>query len=42
VSGGIDTQLYLVTPPAFEPAAFLSVLRSALDAGPVAALQIRL
>ncbi|GIL40182.1 thiamine phosphate synthase [Roseiterribacter gracilis] len=37
-----DTQLYLVTPPAFEPAAFASVLKSALDAGPVASLQIRL
>jgi thiamine-phosphate pyrophosphorylase len=34
-------QLYLVTPPAFEPAAFASVLQVALDAGPVAALQIR-
>jgi thiamine-phosphate pyrophosphorylase len=35
-------QLYLVTPPAFEPAAFASVLKTALDAGPVASLQIRL
>jgi len=37
-----DCQLYLITPPAFEPAAFASVLHAALDAGPVAALQIRL
>jgi thiamine-phosphate pyrophosphorylase len=35
-------QLYLVTPPAFEPAAFASVLERALEAGPVASLQIRL
>ena len=37
-----DCQLYLITPPAFEPAAFASVLKAALEAGPVAALQIRL
>jgi thiamine-phosphate pyrophosphorylase len=37
-----DCQLYLITPPAFEPAAFVPVLKSVLDAGPVAALQIRL
>lgn len=35
-------QLYLITPPAFEPAAFVPVLKAALEAGPVAALQIRL
>jgi thiamine-phosphate pyrophosphorylase len=35
-------QLYLITPPEFDPAAFAPVLKSALDAGPVAALQIRL
>jgi thiamine-phosphate pyrophosphorylase len=35
-------QLYLITPPAFEPAAFAPVLKAALDAGSVAALQIRL
>jgi thiamine-phosphate pyrophosphorylase len=37
-----DCQLYLITPPAFEPAAFVPVLAAALEAGPVAALQIRL
>jgi thiamine-phosphate pyrophosphorylase len=37
-----DGQLYLITPPAFEPAAFVPVLQAALDGGPVAALQIRL
>lgn len=37
-----DCQLYLITPPAFEPAAFVPVLKAALDGGQVAALQIRL
>lgn len=37
-----DCQLYLITPPAFEPAAFVPVLARALSGGPVAALQIRL
>ncbi len=37
-----DCQLYLITPPDFEPAAFAPVLDAALAAGPVAALQIRL
>ncbi len=36
------TQLYLITPPAFEPAAFAPQLARALSGGPVAALQIRL
>ncbi len=35
-------QLYLVTPPALEPAAFAERLKAALDAGPVACLQLRL
>ena len=35
-------QLYLITPPAFEPAAFAEDLKAALDAGPVACLQLRL
>ena len=35
-------QLYLVTPPALEPATFGENLRAALDAGPVACLQLRL
>ena len=34
--------MYLITPPAFEPAAFAEDLARALDAGDVAALQIRL
>jgi thiamine-phosphate pyrophosphorylase len=37
-----DCRLYLVTPPAFEPAAFAELLKAALDAGDVAALQLRL
>ena len=36
------TRLYLVTPPAFEPAAFASLLARILDAGDVAALRVRL
>ncbi|MXY38305.1 MAG: thiamine phosphate synthase [Rhodospirillaceae bacterium] len=35
-------QLYLITPPAFEPAAFAETLKAALDAGPAACLQLRL
>lgn len=35
-------RLYLVTPPAFEPAAFAESLKAALDAGDVGALQLRL
>jgi thiamine-phosphate pyrophosphorylase len=34
--------LYLVTPPALEPAAFAPKLREALDAGDVACVQLRL
>ncbi|MGE0659234.1 MAG: thiamine phosphate synthase [Reyranellaceae bacterium] len=37
-----DCQLYLITPPAFDPAAFAPLLARALAGGPVAALQIRL
>ncbi len=36
------TRLYLVTPPAVEPAAFASLLARVLDAGDVAALRLRL
>lgn len=36
------TRIYLVTPPAFEPAAFSSSLARVLDAGDVAALRLRL
>ena len=35
-------RLYLVTPPAFEPASFRDLLAAALDAGDVAAVQLRL
>ena len=35
-------RLYLVTPPALEPAAFAPLLREALDAGDVACVQLRL
>ncbi|MCP5368014.1 MAG: thiamine phosphate synthase [Hyphomicrobiales bacterium] len=35
-------QLYLITPPAFDPDAFADVLAAALDAGPVACVQLRL
>lgn len=35
-------RLYLVTPPALEPRAFADILAQALDAGDVAAVQLRL
>ncbi len=35
-------RLYLITPPALDPAAFKDVLAAALDAGDVACLQLRL
>lgn len=35
-------QLYLVTPPVLDPSAFAEPLKAALDAGPVACLQLRL
>jgi thiamine-phosphate pyrophosphorylase len=35
-------RLYLITPPAFDPGAFADVAAAALDAGDVAALQLRL
>jgi thiamine-phosphate pyrophosphorylase len=44
-SGGAPPErcrLYLVTPPAFDPAAFRDTLASALDAGDVACVQLRL
>ncbi|GAA4481121.1 thiamine phosphate synthase [Gluconacetobacter asukensis] len=37
-----DCQLYLVTPPVLDPVAFAPDLARALDAGPVAAVQLRL
>ena len=38
----LGCQLYLITPPALEPAAFAETLKAALDGGPVACLQLRL
>ena len=35
-------RLYLITPPALDPAAFRDLLAAALDAGDVAAVQLRL
>ena len=37
-----DCRLYLVSPPAIEPREFATLLEAALDAGDVAALQLRL
>lgn len=37
-----DTRLYLITPPALDPAAFAEPLAEALDAGDVACVQLRL
>lgn len=37
-----DCRLYLLTPPEFDPAAFASLLARTLDAGDVAAVQLRL
>jgi thiamine-phosphate pyrophosphorylase len=37
-----DCELYLITPPAFEPSALAERLKAALGGGPVACLQIRL
>lgn len=37
-----DCRLYLVTPPDFAPAGFAELLAEALDAGDVAAVQLRL
>ena len=33
-----DCRLYLITPPAFDPAAFANTLAAALDGGDVAAV----
>lgn len=38
----MSCRLYLITPPRFEPSTFADTLRSALEAGDVASLQIRL
>ncbi|GAA0526135.1 thiamine-phosphate pyrophosphorylase [Rhizomicrobium palustre] len=37
-----DTRLYLITPPKLDPKPFGETLKSALDAGDVASLQLRL
>jgi len=38
----VSARLYLITPPAFDPAAFAPKLAEALDAGDVACVQLRL
>ena len=38
----MTTRLYLITPPAFDPAAFADRLAEALDGGDVACVQLRL
>ncbi len=40
--GGDGCRLYVITPPRLDPAAFADVLATALDAGDVAAVQLRL
>ena len=40
-AGGPGCQLYLISPPAYDPG-FPELLKAALDAGPVAAFQLRL
>jgi thiamine-phosphate pyrophosphorylase len=42
VSDEVRCRLYLITPPAFEPAAFAPVLADALAGGDVACVQLRL
>ncbi|MFM8991054.1 MAG: thiamine phosphate synthase, partial [Alphaproteobacteria bacterium] len=42
MSGGPGCRICLVTPPAFEPAAFASLLARVLDAGDVASLRLRM
>ena len=42
MAGGDRCRLYLITPPALDPMAFRDVLAAALDAGDVAAVQLRL
>jgi len=40
--GDRDCRVYLITPPKFDPAPFADLLAAALDAGDVAAVQLRL
>jgi thiamine-phosphate pyrophosphorylase len=42
VTSGLACRLYLITPPRLDAAAFSSLLTEALDAGDVAAVQLRL
>lgn len=42
MTGGERCRIYLITPPALDPTAFADTLASALDAGDVAAVQLRL
>lgn len=42
MAGGEGCRLYLITPPALDPLAFRDTLASALDAGDVASVQLRL
>jgi thiamine-phosphate pyrophosphorylase len=42
VSPSADCRVYLITPPAFDPAVFAGHLSAALDGGDVAAVQLRL
>lgn len=39
---GADCRVYLITPPALDPVPFADLLAAALDAGDVAAVQLRL
>ena len=40
--GGPDCRIYLITPPVLDPPRFADLLAAALDAGDVAAVQLRL
>ncbi len=42
MAGGDRCRIYLITPPALDPASFADTLAAALDAGDVGAVQLRL
>ncbi len=42
MAGGERCRIYLITPPALDPASFADTLAAALDAGDVGAVQLRL
>src|SRR5277367_1654912 len=42
MGGGQGCRIYLITPPKLDPVPFAGLLASALDAGDVAAVQLRL